>query len=437
MTIQAGSGATETIQIGAVPGGGAASNTIYTGSASGYNTLSGLVSAINSANASTPVSYTAAPSGDSGTITASNSAYLSGTLTVQAGAGATQTIYLGPSSNAPSGDLATGTSQNTISSLETFINGNSTLSGLGITAAIVDNGDGTSTMTLASSSGALTATSAIEIPGLGVTAGISTNQGESTLSLTSEIAGSSGAIAVTSAIVAGTPTALSYSDTGGYTSVTADSGTLGKAGASDALTGSLTVQAGNTAQQTINMSAVNTAEGGATLTNLENYINDPSNSFGFSASIVNNSDGSKSLELTSSTIGGAGALNVTSNLYDPGNLATATLNYSAASDINSLTTLGISVNNDGSLTFDASSLDSLLNTDYSGVAGYFQNTSGWGQSFANMLTSAGASSSTGILSLAAKANSSTESTLNAEITKEQTYISTQQSSLTNGAQPGQ
>jgi flagellar hook-associated protein 2 len=35
-----------------------------------------------------------------------------------------------------------------------------------------------------------------------------------------------------------------------------------------------------------------------------------------------------------------------------------------------------------------------------------------------------------MLSLAANANSSTESTLNAEITKEQTYISAQQSSLT-------
>jgi len=121
---------------------------------------------------------------------------------------------------------------------------------------------------------------------------------------------------------------------------------------------------------------------------------------------------------------------VTSSLYDAGNSATSTLDYSNASDINSLTTLGISVNNDGSLTFDASSLDSLLNTDYSGVAGYFQNTSGWGLSFSDMLTSAGSSSSTGMLSLAANSNSSTESTLNAEVTKENTYISSQQSSLT-------
>ena len=95
-----------------------------------------------------------------------------------------------------------------------------------------------------------------------------------------------------------------------------------------------------------------------------------------------------------------------------------------------LTDLGISVNNDGSLTYNAESLDSLLNTDFSGVAGFFQNNNSWGQSFSTMLTNAGTSSPTGILSLASSSNSSIESSLNAEISKEQTYISAQQSSLT-------
>jgi flagellar hook-associated protein 2 len=88
------------------------------------------------------------------------------------------------------------------------------------------------------------------------------------------------------------------------------------------------------------------------------------------------------------------------------------------------------VNNDGSLTFDATSLDSVLNTDYSSVASFFQNANSWGLNFSNMLTNAGSSSSSGILGLAASADSTTESTLNAEITKENSYISAQQSSLT-------
>ena len=39
---------------------------------------------------------------------------------------------------------------------------------------------------------------------------------------------------------------------------------------------------------------------------------------------------------------------------------------------------GISLNNDGSLTFDASSLDATLNSNYSSVAGFFQNANSWG-----------------------------------------------------------
>jgi flagellar hook-associated protein 2 len=62
--------------------------------------------------------------------------------------------------------------------------------------------------------------------------------------------------------------------------------------------------------------------------------------------------------------------------------------------------------------------------------GFFQNSNSWGQNFSNMLDNAGSSSSTGILKLAENSNSSTESTLNAEISKENSYISKQQSSLT-------
>jgi flagellar hook-associated protein 2 len=136
------------------------------------------------------------------------------------------------------------------------------------------------------------------------------------------------------------------------------------------------------------------------------------------------------LTLTSGTVGRAGALAVTSNLLDTTNTTSSTLAYTNSSDINSLTGLGISVNNDGSITFDATSLDSLLNTDYTGVVGFFQNSNSWGQNFSTMLTNAGTGTATGILSLASSSNSNIESTLNADISKENTYISAQQTSLT-------
>jgi flagellar hook-associated protein 2 len=121
---------------------------------------------------------------------------------------------------------------------------------------------------------------------------------------------------------------------------------------------------------------------------------------------------------------------VTSNILDTTNTNTAALHFTSSSDINSLTSLGISVNSDGSLTFDAASMDSVLNSDFGGVVGFFQNANSWGQSFNTMLTNAGTSSVTGILSLALNSNSNIESTLNADITREDSLISAQSKSLT-------
>ena len=123
-------------------------------------------------------------------------------------------------------------------------------------------------------------------------------------------------------------------------------------------------------------------------------------------------------------------MNITSKLLDTTNLQTTNLAYTSSSDITSLTTLGVSVGNDGSMTLDAASLDSLLNTDYNGVVGFFQNINGWGQSFATTLTDSGTTEGTGVLALASSSNSNIESTLNADISKEELQISAQQKSLT-------
>ena len=121
---------------------------------------------------------------------------------------------------------------------------------------------------------------------------------------------------------------------------------------------------------------------------------------------------------------------MTSSLYDVTGKTTTTLGYTTSSDITSLSALGISVNNDGTISLDATALDSVLNTDFSGVQGLFQNANSWGMTFANMLTNAGTSSTTGILELAETSNSSIESTLNADISREDMLISSESKSLT-------
>jgi flagellar hook-associated protein 2 len=141
-------------------------------------------------------------------------------------------------------------------------------------------------------------------------------------------------------------------------------------------------------------------------------------------------NGEKSqLVLVSDTEGSSGALTVNPSITDT--TTNKSLNYNNnESDINSLTTLGISVNNDGSLTLDTTSLDSLLNSNYSSVVGFFQNVDSWGQTFSNILTDSGTTAGTGILALASSSNSNIESTLNADISKENAVISAQQVSLT-------
>jgi flagellar hook-associated protein 2 len=235
---------------------------------------------------------------------------------------------------------------------------------------------------------------------------------------------------VNSGIVASSDTLLSYSGSLATGSANSNGTLTSIPSPSDVLSGSISIAVGSGTSTSVSMADVNTAEGGTTLTDLNSYLNANSSSLGVTSSIVTNGNGSSSLSLLSNTVGSAGNLVVDSQILDTTGLTSTTLNYGNQSDINSLTSLGISVNNDGSLTFDATSLDSVLNSDYSGVAGFFQSPNGWGQTFSTMLNNAGTSSATGVLSLASSSNSNIESTLNADISKEQSLISAQQSSLT-------
>jgi flagellar hook-associated protein 2 len=228
---------------------------------------------------------------------------------------------------------------------------------------------------------------------------------------------------VNSSIVATSDTPLSYSNTSPYTSSTPDGGLIGGGAGNDVLSGSVIVQVGSGPATTIQAPSSN-----ATLAGLASAINEAN--LGVTATPIENSNGSWSISLLSGTDGSAGALSVTSSILDATNTTSSTLNYTNSSDVSGLGSLGISVNNDGSIALDTASLDSALNSDYSGVVGFFQNANGWGQTFSTMLTNSGTSSPTGILALASSSNSNIESTLNADITKENLLISSQQTSLT-------
>ncbi len=195
------------------------------------------------------------------------------------------------------------------------------------------------------------------------------------------------------------------------------------AGSGATLSGSITIKVGNGTAQSINVPANDTS-----LSGLAGAINGAN--IGVTAAVVTK-NGESTLTLQSQTAGTTGALDVQSNLSATSNSTTTDLNYTSSSDLSTLANLGItaSTKDDGTLIFDQSTLDSALNSDFSSVLGFFQNSNSWGQIFSSILNSAGTTSPTGILSLAESSNSNIESNLNTEVSKEDAIIATQQKTL--------
>ncbi|MGD0831572.1 MAG: flagellar filament capping protein FliD [Terracidiphilus sp.] len=429
MSLTVAGGTAEKFVIGAAPAS-PDSNTFYTGS--GVNTLSGLADAINAADQPTTLNYTATAGGGSysyGLLTGiiNSGAAIFGSLSVQVGTGTAENIVIGaePAAGPAADTIYTGSGVSTLSSLAGFINDNE--STLGYYGSVVINGNGTSSLALesgtSSDGGTLTVNPSLTANGIGVTANVATSGNQQTLSLMSSMAGTGGALAVNSSISATSDTLLSYGNTSPYTDTTPDGGLIGGGAGNDVLSGSLIVQVGSGPATTILVPSSN-----ATLAGLSSAINLAN--LGVTATPVESSNGAWSISLTSGANGSAGALSIKSSVLDTTNTSTSKLAYTSSSDINNLSSLGITVNNDGSMALDATSLDSVLNSDFSSVVGFFQNVNSWGQTFSSMLTSAGTSSTTGILALASSSNSTIESTLNAEVAREDSYISSQQTSLT-------
>ncbi|HEX4320202.1 MAG TPA: flagellar filament capping protein FliD [Acidobacteriaceae bacterium] len=186
----------------------------------------------------------------------------------------------------------------------------------------------------------------------------------------------------------------------------------------DTLTGSLSIASGTGTPTVFNLSSLPVAD--QNLNGLVSAIN--AANIGVSASIITNSSGS-SLALTSET---SSTLAVTSTIAD----GATTLGYTPGGNVNNLTQLGLTVNNDGSLSINSATLNNELNSEFSGVVNFFQSSNSWGVDFSNTLNNLGTSNVSGTLALALSANSASESSLNQNISDENLRISTEQVSLT-------
>ncbi len=101
--------------------------------------------------------------------------------------------------------------------------------------------------------------------------------------------------------------------------------------------------------------------------------------------------------------------------------------------ITSLSQLGITANNDGTLTLDGSTLDSALDSNFQDAANFFQangSYTSYGTNLTNVLNELSNTGPDGAIYLTLQQDSSQESDLNSDITNENNAISTQQTQLT-------
>ncbi len=99
--------------------------------------------------------------------------------------------------------------------------------------------------------------------------------------------------------------------------------------------------------------------------------------------------------------------------------------------LKSITQLGLSVGNDGKLSLDLNALQSTLNTHFGDLTGFFQNVGSFGQGLTSSLDQLGSVSNNGAISLALQQNASQESGINTNIATEDTRLAAEKTRLTS------
>jgi flagellar hook-associated protein 2 len=112
-------------------------------------------------------------------------------------------------------------------------------------------------------------------------------------------------------------------------------------------------------------------------------------------------------------------------------LTGALFSGSASGSIANITQLGLTVNNDGTLTLDSDTLNSALNSNFADVTGFLQDSGSFGQTMASALNGVGTQAPNGAVYLAQQQNSTQEASLNTDITNENAILATQKTQLTD------
>jgi len=302
----------------------------------------------------------------------------------------------------------------------TAINSGDTLAG-----SLTINGQ---TITIDSSTDTLASlASAINSGSYGVTANVLTISSGSMLSLVSQTSGAAGNITVSSSLTdatsGGSSIGITQAQTGADASLSVDGIAITSSSntVTDAIPG-VTMQL---------LSASSSTDVQVEITNddsdVESAVTSFVNAYNTVIGDLNTQEGNDSSGSPEPLYGNPAIAMIQEQLE-------TAVNFSQSSGaITSLTQLGVSMNDDGTLSLDTDTLNSELSSNYQNVVNFFQPGSGftsYGDNFTSTLNELSNSAPDGEIYLGLQQDSSEESTLNANISNENAYISTQQANLT-------
>jgi flagellar hook-associated protein 2 len=301
------------------------------------------------------------------------------------------------------------------------VGANDTLAG----SMTIQVGSGAShTITVDSSSDTLsTLAASINSAGVGVTASIITDSSGSRLSLVSGSSGASGELTVTSALsdaTSGANIGFNTGQTGVDASLKVDGIPLSSA--------SNTV---STAIPGVTFQLLSAAVGSPVQVEITNDNTAIETAFASMVSAYNAVVKDLSTQEGKDASGSAEPLYGSPTLaLIQGQLSSGLLSGVASGSIAGVTQLGISFNNDGTLSLNTDTLEAELNSNFSDVTGFLQDSGSFGQSFATMLNNLGTQAPNGAVYLAQQQNSVQEAALNQNITSEDARLATQKTALT-------
>jgi flagellar hook-associated protein 2 len=268
-----------------------------------------------------------------------------------------------------------------------------------------------------------TLSAAINAADIGVKASVITDSSGSRLSLVSGTSGAAGQLTVTSSLsgAASGGIAFQVGQAGKDASLTVDgvSVTSSSNTVSNAIPGVTFQLLGSSAGSEIQVEITNDN------TDIETAMNSFVTAYNAVIKDINTQEGNDSSGNPEPLYGNPTLAMIQSQL-------TGSLFAGAASgEIGNITHLGISMNNDGTLSLNADAFNSALTSNFSDVVGFLQNSGSFGQTMATTLNNLGTQAPNGAVYLAQQQNSAQEKALNTDISNEDAVLAAQKTQLTD------